>query len=368
MSNRWSDPTRYTILIVLLFLMAAFLFVIRSLIGPLIIAALLAYILYPLAKRLESRMGGRYTLSVSLVYFPFLIILVATPSIVIPALIRQFQTLSGELFQVITQIEVLLARSVTILGFTFSPEELAQLLNLTTESFTPAAEEMIQAFEATSTSLLWLLVVLVAIYYLMLDWQRLRNWLIGLMPDSEQADLNRLLEEIDRTWRAYIRGTLLLMFMMGVFFTIVGLALGLPGAVGLGLLTGLLSIIPELGPSIAGIIAALVALFEGSNYLPLSNFWFAVLIASIYLVVMQVKALWLRPLVMGRFLHMNTGLVFVAIIGAALISGILAALIILPVLITAGQIGHYLRSKLLYLDPWPVEEEALVEAPSSSDS
>ncbi len=361
MSSRWSIPTRYTVLIIILFSLTAFLYVIRSLIGPLIIAALLAYMLYPLVKRLERRTRGRYALSVSLVYFPFVIILIATPGIVIPIIIRQFQTLSGELFQVVAQIEVLLARSVTFSGFTFSPEDVARLLNLTTESFTPAAAETMQALEATSTSLLWFLVVLVAVYYLMLDWQHLRSWFISLMPDPEQADLNRLLEEIDRTWRAYIRGTLLLMFMMGVFFTIVGLALGLPGAVGLGLLTGLLSIIPELGPSIAGIIATLVALFEGSNYLQLSNFWFAVLIAGIYLVVMQVKALWLRPMVMGRFLHMNTGLVFVAIIGAALISGVLAALIILPVLVTVGQIGHYLRSKLLHLDPWPVMEMPPVE-------
>lgn len=363
MSSRWSNPTRYTILIIILFLLSAFLYLIRSLISPLIIAALLAYMLYPLVKRLEVRIRSRYPLSVALVYFPFLIILIATPSIVIPSLIRQFQALSGELFRVVTQIEVFLARTVTFLGFTFSPEDLARILNLTTESFTPAAEEMIHALEATSTSLLWLLVVLVAVYYLLLDWQRLRNWFVGVMPDSEQADINRLLEEIDRTWRAYIRGTLLLMFMMGVFFTIVGLALGLPGAVGLGLLTGLLSIIPELGPSIAGIIATLVALIDGSNFLQLSNFWFAVLIAGIYIVVMQVKALWLRPLVMGRFLHINTGLVFVAIIGAALISGVLAALIILPVLVSVGQIGHYLRSKLLYLDPWPANETPLAEAP-----
>ncbi len=368
MSSRWSNPTRYMILVILLFLLAVFLYVIRSLIGPLIIAALLAYMLYPLAKRLERRMNGRYALCVSLVYFPFLIFLIGTPGIVVPILIRQFQTLSDELFLVVTQIEVLLARSVTFLGFTFSPEDVARLLNLTADSFTPAAEEMLQALQATSTSLLWSLVVLVAIYYLMLDWHHLRSWIIGLLPDSEQADLNRLLEEIDHTWRAYIRGTLLLMFMMGVFFTIVGLALGLPGAVGLGLLTGLLSIIPDIGPSIAAVIATLVALFEGSNYLHLSNFWFAVLIAAIYLVVMQVKALWLRPMVMGRFLHMNTGLVFIAIIGAALVSGVLAALIILPVLVTVGQIGHYLRSKLLHLDPWPVPEASLADAPAQESA
>jgi predicted PurR-regulated permease PerM len=359
MTNRWSTTTRYTVLIVILLLVAIFIYVARSLIGPLIIAALHAYILYPVVKRVEARTGASYALSVSLVYFPFLIVLLATPGIFIPALLRHLQTLSDELFLVGAQIETLLSGPVNILGFTFSLEEVVQFLDLSTETFTPAAEQTIQVLEATSTSLLWLLVILVAVYYLLLDWQGLRDWFIHLMPDSEQADFYRLLGEINQTWRAYLRGTLLLMFMMGIFFTIVGLAIGLPGAVGLGLLTGLLSIIPELGPTIAGIIAVLVALFEGSNFLPLSHFWFAVLVAAIYVVVMQVKALWLRPLVMGRFLHMNTGLVFVAIIGAALISGILAALIILPLLVTVGQIGRYVRCKLLNLEPWPMAEAVL---------
>jgi predicted PurR-regulated permease PerM len=207
------------------------------------------------------------------------------------------------------------------------------------------------------------LVILVTIYYLLLDWQGLRDWLIGLAPDAEQADVYRLLQEINQAWRAYLRGTLTLMFIMAIFFMIVGLAIGLPGAVALGLLTGLLSIIPELGPFIAGIIAALVALFEGSNFLLMSNFWFAVLVGAIYLVVMQVKALWLRPLIMGRFLHLNTGLVFIAIIGAALISGVLAALIILPALVTVGQVGHYIRAKLLGLPPWPLPDLPGVAAP-----
>jgi predicted PurR-regulated permease PerM len=114
--------------------------------------------------------------------------------------------------------------------------------------------------------------------------------------------------------------------------------------------------IPELGPALAGILAVLVALFEGSNFLPISNFWFAVLVGAIYLVVMQIKSLWLRPLVMGRFMHMNTGLVFVAIIGAAVLHGILAALIILPILATVGVIGRYIRARLFNESPWPEEE------------
>jgi predicted PurR-regulated permease PerM len=312
--------------------------------------------LYPLVKRVEVYSRRSYFTAVGLIYFPFLLVLIATPGLLIPLIIREFRTLSGELSEVITQIELLLSNSVTVMGITFSPEQLAAFLNLTSESFAPAAEATIQVLEATSTSLLWFLVILVAMYYLLLDWQGLRDWFIGLAPEREQADILRLLQEINQTWRAYLRGTLALMFIMGIFFAIVGLAIGLPGAFALGLLTGLLSIIPELGPTIAGIISVLVALVEGSNFLPLSNFWFAVLVGVIYIVVMQVKALWLRPLVMGRFLHMNTGLVFVAIIGAALISGILAALIILPLLVTIGQIGRYIRARLLGLDPWPSEQ------------
>jgi predicted PurR-regulated permease PerM len=146
------------------------------------------------------------------------------------------------------------------------------------------------------------------------------------------------------------------MLIMAVVFIIIGLAIGLPGAVALGLLTGLLSMVPELGPAVAGVLSVLVALFEGSNYLPISNFWFAVLVGIIYLVVMQIKSLWLRPVVMGRFMHMNTGLVFVAIIGAAILQGVLAALIILPILATVGIIGYYVRCKLLNLEPWPDSE------------
>ena len=113
--------------------------------------------------------------------------------------------------------------------------------------------------------------------------------------------------------------------------------------------------IPEIGPWIAGALAVLVAFVLGSNHLPLSNFWFAVLVAAIYFVLTQVKGIWLRPQVMRRFMHMNTGLVFLAIIGAAMLGGILAALIILPIIASIGVIGRYIRARLPDLDPWPAE-------------
>ncbi len=368
MNEHWSQTTRVIVIAVILIVSGIFLYAIRPLLYSLTIAALIAYTLYPLVLRAARHPRFSQQTAVLVVYLPFLAILIATPSTIIPILARQIQTLTDELILVMTQLEAMLTRPFTLLGHTFTQEQLALFLNFNATSLAPEAIDALHVLEATSTSLVWFVLVVVTIFYLLRDWDKLRDWLIGLAPHSEQADLHRLLTDVDATWRAYFRGTLALMVMMGIFFTISGLALGLQGAVAIGLLTGLLSIIPELGPLIAGILASLVALFQGSSYLPLSNFWFAVLIAAIYIVVMQVKSFWIRPLVMGRFLHMNTGLVFVAIIGAALLSGVLAALIILPVLATAAHIGHYIRCRLLNIDPWPEIETVTAVVPTLADT
>jgi len=355
MRSSWTPTTRIVIIAVLLVIVGLFINAIRPLIAPMTVAALFAYTLYPLVARLEKKPRITYKWAVALVYFPFIAILIATPSTLIPVLVREIRTLTNEVLLIFEQLQTRLEEPVSILGQTISQEQLADFFGSASATFTPAAEDAIQVLEATSTSLIWLVVILVTIYFLLADWQGLRDWFIGLFTEGERADLTQLLEQINFTWRSYLRGTLMLMFIMGIFFIIVGLAIGLPGAVALGLLTGLLSIIPELGPTIAGILATFVAFFEGSSYLPLSNFWFAILVAGIYIVVMQVKSLWLRPLVMGRFMHMNTGLVFIVIIGAALIWGVLAALIVLPVVASVGLIGHYIRAKLLDEDPWAEE-------------
>lgn len=352
MSPRWGTATRFFVLALLLFFCAAFVYWLRPLLSPLIIAALTAYLLYPLAARLNRHPRISYKTAVTLTYLPFIAILIATPGTVIPLLVRQLRALNDEVQLIVVEIEELTSKPIVIFDFTIPQDILANLANGVAAAFVPAATQAISVIETTSTSLVWLLLILVTAFYLLRDWQSLRDWLLSLVPASERPDVQRLLLEISAAWQAYLRGTLALMLIMGILFTIIGLALGLPGAVAIGLLTGVLSIIPEVGTLIGGFIATLLALSQGSANLPLSNFWFGVLIIAIYLVVTEVTSFWIRPLVMGRFMHMNTGLVFVAVIGAALLAGILAALIILPVIATVLLISHYIRCRLQGVSPW----------------
>jgi predicted PurR-regulated permease PerM len=357
-TNQWSPLTRLVVAGLLVFLVGLFIYTVRPLIGPLVVAALVAYILSPLAHAVHGRFRISYRWAVTVVYLLFLALLIATPSTLVPILIRQAQRLSVFLAFIETRFAQLLAYEFQALGQEIRLDQVwADFLELSIDSLAPAAADAFQVIEITSVSLAWLLVILVSTYYLLLDWHNLRAWLIGLAPPEEQPSLHRLVNEIDVIWRTYLQGTLALMFIVGMSLIVIGAIIGLPGALAIGLLTGLLSMIPELGLILAGILAVLVAYFQGSHLLPIPNAWFALLVAIIYLTVRQIQASWLRPYFMGRFLHLNTGLIFVAIVGAIVIGNVLVALIILPVMGTLGVVGHYLRSRLLDEDPWPEDRE-----------
>ncbi len=373
MNTQWSVFTRAVVVTVSLITIVFFLYVIRPMIGPLIIAALLAYVLNPLVRRLKTKARFSHQWAVPTVYFICLTLLIVIPSVLAPIAIRETSGLLDYLLTIEAQLEEFLANPIRFVGQEIHiGKMIADFLRATTES----TESAMSVLETTSTSFAWLLVIMVSTYYLMLDGERLYWWVVRLAPKSEQPYIIRLLQEMDIIWKAYLRGTLVLMLIVGVVFTIIWTAIGLPGGVALGLLTGLLTVIPDVGPAIAALLAVLVAYFQGSLFLPISNLWFAVLVFAIYFVLIQIKSIWLRPRIMGRYLHMNEGLIFVAIIGAVVLWGILGGLIIVPLISTFGAIGYYIRSRLLGLQPWPEqnqilpndEEENIVTSPTTQPS
>ncbi|MEW5989691.1 MAG: AI-2E family transporter, partial [Chloroflexota bacterium] len=206
MSPQWSSTTRIIVASVCLIVLGLMLYFARPLIGPIIVAALLAYALNPLVKLVKRRARLPHKAAVSLVYFLTLAILIATPSTLIPVLINQIRSVSGYLAGVERQVEALLALQVDILGEPIHLDRLwGDLINVATQSLTPA-EDPLQVLETTSISLAWLLVILVSTFYLLLSWEGLYRWLISLPPPSQQPDLERLLQETNQIWKAYLRG------------------------------------------------------------------------------------------------------------------------------------------------------------------
>lgn len=361
MKTGWSLPTRYYVLTIVLLLLGLLMWATREMISPLIIAGLIAYILNPIANLLSQRTRLGHRFAVNLVYFVSLGLLIALPAVLVPVLSSDIETLSQDLLSIVYQMQSYSAQPLVIGGFVINLQALLPQPELSVTQFIEMIpENALEIIEATSKNAAWFLVIVVTVYYLLMDWNRMRDWFINLAPDDYRPEIQRVYLEIKSVWSAYIRGQLALMFIVGVIFTLVWLLIGLPGAVILGLLTGLFSLAPEIGPLVAGGMAALVALREGSTLLSISNGWFTLLVIGLYLLLINFKNIWLRPRVMGRSVNLNEGLVFVAIIAAVIFNGVLGALIIVPMLASAIVVGRYLRARILGLDPFPPEQVPMV--------
>jgi len=365
MRREWSRESRFILLgLVIIFFMLG-LWYIRELFKPLIIGGLIAYILMPAVSLLTHRFKRlSRNAAVNLVFFIGLGMALAIPVTLIPALSDEFQSIITDLVKIPALLDTLLQKPIIIAGFSLYLHPYLPNLSQTFRNYlTSLPQNIFMVLEATGRNFAWFLVILVSSYHFLKDWEKMRRWIGMLPPRRYYWDGVHLYMQIKKVWASYLRGTLALMLIVGVVFTIVYLAIGLPGALVIGFLAGLLSLIPEIGPFTSAIIAAFVGLIEGSYFLPISHFWFAVLILGIYVVLINLKSIWLRPRIMGRSVHLHEGLVFVAIMAAVIFQGILGALIVVPVIASGVVVARYMRRRILGQQPFASQEKDTVVEP-----
>jgi predicted PurR-regulated permease PerM len=365
MNKNWSQEARYIALAFFIILILLGAWYIRDIFKPLIIAGLIAYIMNPAVNAIKKRFKRLpHVLVVNLVYFSVLAITLAIPVTLFPVLLREVQNLVSDLRDLPALVRSFFNQPLILAGYTIN---IAPILPDFGETFNvflnSIPRNLLSILESTSLYAGWFLIILVTIFYLLLDWNKVRRWLSLIPPRKYYWDGVHVYMQVKKVWSAYLRGTLALMFIVGVVFTVIYLAIGLPGALIIGILAGVLSLIPELGPFISAVVAASVALVEGSYFLPISNFWFAVLVVVIYIVLINLKGLWLRPRIMGRSVHLHEGLVFVAIMAAIIFQGILGALIVIPVLASAVVITRYLRRRIMGQSPFANHGRSLYHTP-----
>jgi predicted PurR-regulated permease PerM len=139
---------------------------------------------------------------------------------------------------------------------------------------------------------------------------------------------------------------------MALATVVVDTAIGLPYAWALGLFAGVMELVPNIGPYIAAIPAVLVALIQGSSFIPLGNFWFAVLVAGLYFLLQLIENNLFVPRILGRTLNVHPLVVMIGIIAGGQLAGILGVLLAAPTLATFRVIGRYVLRRLYDRDPF----------------
>ncbi len=359
MKPQWSTPFRYIAGVTAFVAFVAFVIYARAAVSPLIIAGFVAYLINPVVTFLSKKTRLSRAAAVNLVYFSALILLVGIPATLTPVFFNEIQLVIRDLLDLTEQLNEVLSEPIVFAGYIFHFEQLGQsLTRLRSTALSPLPEELFQLLESTSVGLLWFLVILVAVHLFLSHWPEMRDYLIELAPEPYQDEMRALYGRIRTVWMAYLRGQIVLMLIVGVVFTIAWLIIGIPGALALGVIAGFFTLVPDVGPFLAAMLAIGVALLEGSSWIPLSNFWVAGITLATYLVLINLKNFWLRPYVMGRSVHMNEGLVFIAIMAATILEGIMGALLVVPLLASVTVIGEYVRRRILGLPAFPEDKEA----------
>lgn len=369
-NNDWSISFRYAVALLIFIGVVAFLIYAREAVKMFIIAGFVSYIISPAVTLLQQKSGVSRRAAVNVVYFSSLIFMVGIPAILTPIFFDEIKTVARDVIRISSEFSDMLLQPVEIGDMEFHFEELGQSLGHWQDAvLAPLPEQALRLLETTSVNVLWFLVIIVSVYLLMSEWPSIRAWLITLAPQDYHDEMAELYNRIREVWMAYLRGQIVLMFVVGVVFTIAWLIIGIPGALVLGVLAGLFTLVPDVGPFIAAALAIGVALLEGSSWIMISedpginNLWVAGIVGLVYLVLINAKNLFLRPIIMGRSLHMNEALIFIVIIAATILEGIMGALLIVPLLASVVVIMEYLRRRILGMPPFADDDFSRFKAP-----
>ncbi|MFN2292458.1 MAG: AI-2E family transporter [Anaerolineae bacterium] len=355
-STEWSRTTKRLVIVGLIIILLLALYLFRALLPPVILAFVLAYLLKPVADFVERRFEVPRTLAVVLVYLLLLVTVVVIPVTVVPVAVDRISRLNVNLQQLADQLIDFLSQPFVFFGYTLSLGDFVGDVRGTLQDLLqPFASQTVTIFFNVVSSLLWVVSITIISFYLVKDADRLRGFLDRMAPPGYTEELARLREEINQVWKAFFRGQVLLGFVIGIVVWIAMSIVGLPNAGVMGLLAGLLEVVPTFGPVLATIPALLVALFMGSVYLPLSNFWFAVVVLGIYTLIQQLENAYLVPRIMGRRLQLHPVVVFIGVLAGGLLAGTIGVLLAAPVIATFRVVLGYLYAKLLDQEPFPPE-------------
>jgi len=363
-SPRWSQTTKQLISATFLILAGLLLYSFRTILAPLVIAFLGSYIFAPVVGWLSRHLHVGRGWAVALLYLIGLGILAMAPAFTVPAVLDEVEDLWANMGVIINKAIAWLAESheVPFLGYVITlPEieiptfamELDKVIDLLGGTISPIAGGAFAVLKTVASGVGWLIFIAVLSFYLLMDAERIGPALVSLVPHPYRDETSKLLVQIDNTWSAFLRGQIVLCLIIGVLTAVAMGAVGLRFSIALGVVAGILELIPSFGPFLAAIPAVLLALFQGVSYLPTSNLGAAIIVAIIYLFIQSIENNFLVPRIIGSSLNLPPLVVIIGVLGGATTGGILGALLAAPSLATLRDVILYVYSKLADLDPFP---------------
>ncbi len=364
-SHPWSVTTKR--LFIGAVLVVAFLLLIqaRQVVYLAILACLVAYLLSPIVDFLVRRARLPRTLAIVLVYLVLIAALITVPVLVLPSLVREVTLVSLNLRDISEAVQSHANQfgEIEVLSIRVNLSTVYEQLGASMAgAASPLASGTLSLLFNLASGFVYFILLLVLSFYLLRDVDRIIEYIDNLVPLEYREDFQQLRHEINEVWNAFFRGQLILVSVVAVSTGAAMAIVGNRNALILGLISGILELLPNIGATLGAIPGVALAFFRGSSYLPISNFWFTIIVIGIYVVIQQIENNYLVPYVMGRTLNLHPFAVLLAVAVGASIAGILGLFLAAPVLATFRVLGSYAYAKLLDLEPGQTRQMHLPEA------
>lgn len=297
---------------------------------PFVVAAILGYVLNPgvdwMQRHRIPRWLGTTVMLVVLVALVVLLIL-----IVVPVLQKEFLTAKEKIPQLLTQMQTRFAPRLSSLfgvDIEFSTESIRSYLaeHFNFESVGASALAYLRIGSAAALS--WLataFLVPIVLFYLLIDWHMVWSRMQRLIPRGLHTSLGAMTGEVDRVLAQFLRGQLLVMAILAVYYSVALTVAGFDGALPIGIVTGLLAFIPYVGFASGLVLALLAALLQfGSLY----GF---VAVAVVYGIGQIVESVFLTPRLVGESIGLHPLAVIFALLAFGELFGFFGILLALPV-------------------------------------
>lgn len=306
------------------------LYSLRTILTPFIAAAILAYILNPLVNKLTSAKIGR-GLAAVLVTLLAIAIVVGLILFIIPMMVQQAEAAWQRVPDMVNYVQHQLIPWINQTFHThlsLNGQVVTQYVTQNSEEIRSGLSKLMPFLANKGTSLMLmaanLFLLPILLYYFLADWPRWAEGTRRLIPRRYLEQVLRIGGEIDKTLSEYLRGQLLVMIIVGLIYG-GGLALvGLDSGFAIGMLAGMLVVIPYLGAFIGMLLATLAALLQFGTLGGLASVW------SVFLVGQMLESYVITPRLVGERIGLSALWVIFALMAFGQLLGFVGMLLALP--------------------------------------
>ena len=304
-----------------------FLYEARTVIGPFIIAGVIAYVFTGVVSSVQERMRWPRIIVAALLYLAVLAAIGTLIYFGARTLVNQTTELAQQGPDLLATVlrQLLGTTSLDIMGQHLDATTLAQRLDETLRGVAGAPEGVLHVGELLVGRLLDTVLVLVVSFYLIVDGHKLGAYLLKFIPTTTRPAIGYVAGRIHTVLGAYLRGQLLLIVIMSVVtWLALNFLFGLRYALLIAVATGFLEVLPFIGPAAAALMAGAVALAQGGPGMALG-------VLILYLVLRQGEDQLVMPFVVGRAVDLHPLATIFAVLAGGALAGVLGVLLAVPV-------------------------------------